>query len=223
MKFLQLIVAVVIVFGCSTISNKWNESDTVIDERKTDIEKSVLVELYGEVLEGIVQETGLIYHAILRVKTGVNDLTIEMYGPSDSKKGRPQINPFDSDSLRRKGRVVAIKGAIMPPKNSRHFAEKLIQFGEYFKNHPEVLPDYNYCGPNSNGYIRALVELAGGKINMPTSTGAVPSGFVGNERIAEYEQVLEKRFGPLENAKEDRIRANEAPLIPQIYIVPGRK
>ena len=228
MKSLQLILTLIILSGCSPINKEWEESKDISQNSSlaaTDLsekypEKAIQVKLYGEVLEGVAQEIGLIYHAILRVKTDVKDITIEMYGPSDSKKGRPQVNLFNSNSLIRKGRVAAIDGAIMPPKNSGHFAERLIQFGEFFKHHPEALPDYDYRGPNSNGYIRALVELAGGRIGMPTSTGIVPSGFIGNERIAEYEQALEKRFGTLENAREDHVRANAAPLVPQIYIVP---
>ena len=53
---------------------------------------------------------------------------------------------------------------------------------------------------------------------MPTSNGNVPNGFVGNERIGEYEKALETRFGPLANANEDCVRANSEPMVPQMYI-----
>ena len=184
------------------------------------------VHLYGEILTSISQGAALGMHAFLAVKTNVEHVVVEMFGPQDSGKGRPQVNAFHPLHSFKRGRnlVVTIADAIAAPAISRadpfKFENSIIRFARYFANHPEVLPDYNAYGPNSNGYIRALVELAGGRISMPTQVvyGPIQAGFVGNGEIACFEQALEKEFGPLLNAEEDQERAEAPPLSPRMYV-----
>ncbi len=169
-------------------------------------------------------------HSFLRVTTDTEDLVIELWGADTdetaTETGRPHMDPFWPDTLIRRGllveysipnRVRLVEGAVERPAGMRAddltFERRIIEFTRFFletddtSGRPEYIhlplyPSINgFVGPNSNGFVRALVELAGGTLH--TEGEAVPA----SENIEAYETMLEGQFGELENAQERARRA----------------
>lgn len=146
-------------------------------------------------------------HAYLVITTDTEELLVELQGPRDDETGFPFVEQFWGHEGRKW--VDEESNNITRPSSSEEdalFEERIIEFARFFQEKDPSgkfvhLPEYSSTGPNSNGFVRALVELAGGEINL--------SG-LGHSDIAFYESQLEARFGPLENSQERaRRRARE--------------
>lgn len=122
-------------------------------------------------------------HAYLRVTTDKVDVIIELWGPNESetsrKTGRPQYTDYEhpnqitSRSRVQEGVVERPRGI---PEGDYSFENSILENARFFTEHTTNaegkkdfynLPEYAAFGPNSNGYVSALVEMADGKLILP--------------------------------------------------------
>lgn len=115
-------------------------------------------------------------HAFLRVTTAESDFLVELGRDPESGTDRtaaPLILPWDEVYERPPYR--AHPGAVHRPSDpaaAAHFEERILELARSFRvTDPATgdyvrLPDYSVSGPNSNGYVRYLVQSAGGTIEM---------------------------------------------------------
>jgi RHS repeat-associated protein len=125
-------------------------------------------------------------HSFLRVTTDKVDVILELGGPQEGKatgsplraklKGEPDARPGQEEH-----QVNRPQGS--PENDYAGFEDKVLQiFGVITKN----LPNYNGLdGPNSNGFIRFLVEAAGGGVNLPDKAWK-------NDEIKQYWEQYKK-------------------------------
>ena len=159
--------------------------------------------------ETIPASGGLGRHTFMRVKTTDIDVVIELYGPDNSNnKGRPQVNPWSKGTLNRDN---VLFHQVYEPINNEDpdkFERDLVKYAEYFKSNNVldknnnvidnlILPTYDKWGPNSNGYIEALVNFAGGSIDLDPvySSWGIPEIVPGLTDMLEYGVEMAKKFG----------------------------
>lgn len=156
-------------------------------------------------------------HAFLIVTTDNEEVIVELWGPQGgAETGMPRVDPFWQSSIDARYWVEEHPLNItrpQDPEQDARFEERILEFAQFFQEQDPSgryhhLPEYSWLGPNSNGYIRALVELAGGRVDLVG---------LGNKDISPYESELEIRFGPLENAQEratrERIESGDLPTM----------
>jgi hypothetical protein len=136
-------------------------------------------------------------HSFLRVTTDKVDVILELGGPQHGKStGTPLKTELKAEPEERLGQeehmVNRPQGS--PEKDYAGFEDKVIQiFDVITKN----LPDYDgLSGPNSNGFVRFLVEAAGGGVNLPKKAWK-------NEEIKEYWEKYKKNLADQEKKKEE--------------------
>ena len=144
--------------------------------------------------DGIKRGLATLYgprHTFMRVTTDKYDYVIELSGPksTNDKKGFPHKDPFNNQIDNRpdveEHQVNRPKGV---KENDYSFENNIVAAYDVIKN---SLPDYDAAnGPNSNGFIRFLVEAAGGEVKLPDKAWK-------NEEILkywqEYKKILEKQ------------------------------
>ncbi|OJX57979.1 MAG: hypothetical protein BGO89_06155 [Candidatus Kapaibacterium thiocyanatum] len=137
---------------------------------------------YTEVVQHPMNVGGLARHGFLRVKTTSRDVLIELWGKDETETARPTGRPKVVDFKHANdiwSREDVEQFEISRPKgklgNGEEFENRIIQLGERFAQSVMVggkpdyfnLPDYAPFGPNSNGYVASIVEMAGGQVDMP--------------------------------------------------------
>jgi len=118
------------------------------------------------------------HHCFIHVKCRDYDVTIELYGPSqqDPKHGSPQKNPFNPN---RRGirRPITSPGGCDGKGDSKNcrLEDNLLNA---FQKESGNIPLYNpYPGPNSNTFVRKIIDEAGGNVEFPNQ--AYGSDYVG--------------------------------------------
>ena len=106
-------------------------------------------------------------HAYIRIITPTKDLILELWGPEEgSDRGRPRDNQPGEDYL--DGRLSPAEFKIYRPNgigpNDFSFENKILEIFSIMK---KILPKYDAFGTNSNGFIKFLVEEAGGALELP--------------------------------------------------------
>ena len=107
-------------------------------------------------------------HSFLRVTTDKVDVILELGGPKEGRtkgtplktelKGEPGSRPDQEEHLVNRPQGVS-------ETNYDGFENKILKIYNAIANN---LPDYNAVdGPNSNGFIRFLIEAAGGGVDLP--------------------------------------------------------
>ncbi len=127
-------------------------------------------------------------HTYIRVTTEDRDVIVEVYGPDPEQAARgtavPQVNEVTDESAQIFGRANVEEHAVERPEGvpegDNSFEDQIIAMGNFFKEHTTTtnedgdevndyvhMPTYGAFGPNSNGYANAIIELAGGKADLP--------------------------------------------------------
>lgn len=105
-------------------------------------------------------------HAYIRVSTPTRDVILELWGPSGSDRGRLQDNQPGDGYLN--GRWSPAEFKIYRPfgvgPDDFSFENQIFEIFEIMK---KILPKYDGFGTNSNGFIRFLIETAGGALELP--------------------------------------------------------
>ncbi|MDP2364268.1 MAG: RHS repeat-associated core domain-containing protein [Ignavibacteria bacterium] len=134
-------------------------------------------------------------HTFMRVTTDKFDYVIELSGPqsTNDKKGLPHKDPFNNQIENRpdveENQVYRPKGV---KENDYSFENNIVAIFDVIKN---SLPDYDAVnGPNSNGFIRFLIEAAGGGVKLPEKAW-------NNERILKYWQEYKKSLEKQDEAE----------------------
>jgi len=119
-------------------------------------------------------------HSFIRITTNDLDVTIELQGPTQDTypKGNPEEIPitgegFESGMWVSHGRLLIVEHRVTRPEGIAQddytFENTILDIFRVFDNNINILPDYNAFGPNSNGFVRFLIEQAGGKVKLPFS------------------------------------------------------
>jgi RHS repeat-associated protein len=109
------------------------------------------------------------HHCFIHVKCKDYDVTIELYGPqSDPKHGEPHKNPFNPN---RRGirRPITSPWGCDGKGNSKNcqLEDNLLRF---FQQESGNVPIYNgFPGPNSNTFVRKIIDEAGGSVEFPNT------------------------------------------------------
>jgi len=134
-------------------------------------------------------------HAFMRVTTDKVDIIIELGGPKEgNKKGEPLMEPVGTEMETRLNQeehtVNRPQGA--GEKDYDAFENRIIGI---FNTIKENLPDYDaLTGPNSNGFIKFLIETAGGGVELPSKA-------TGKDEIRQYWDQYQKSLE--EKKRED--------------------
>ena len=135
-------------------------------------------------------------HTFLRVKTDSQDKIVELWGPAEGQKtGRPRIDDYGGNFG---GRIdvfpLVVNRPEGVPEGDYSFENQILEDAQLFQvegadqegRTPNYinLPDYNATGPNSNGFVNALVKNAGGEI-----TSIIWNVWAIN-KTAEYDKVI---------------------------------
>ncbi|MBC6993169.1 RHS repeat-associated core domain-containing protein [Neolewinella lacunae] len=160
------------------------------------------VRVYSET----ISSTGHIArHSYIRATTKTQDVIIELWGQDPETTSRPTGVPRvddveSSDQVLGRSNVLEhdVERPEGVPEGDESFEDQLILLGSFFKEHTTStdsdgkekndyvhLPDYQAFGPNSNGYVKALLELAGGSVNLSWRAVAKGDTQVYNEKIKE--------------------------------------
>ena len=137
-------------------------------------------------------------HSFLRVTTDKVDVILELGAPQEGKtKGTPLTTKLTGEPEARPGQeehqVDRPQG--VGEKDYAGFEDKVLQVFNVISNN---LPDYNGLdGPNSNGFIRFLVESAGGGVNLP-------NGAWKNDEIKKYWEQYKKSVEQQKKKDEDK-------------------
>lgn len=144
-------------------------------------------------------------HSFLRVTTDKVDVILELGGPQEGRStGTPLKTELQGEPEARPGEE---EHGVSRPEGSLEndysgFEDKILQiFDVITKN----LPDYDGLnGPNSNGFIRFLVEAAGGGVNLPDKAWK-------NDEIKQYWQQYKQSHEEhkKENVLEDQTTKNQ--------------
>ncbi|MFY7671033.1 DUF6443 domain-containing protein [Tenacibaculum sp. MEBiC06402] len=149
---------------------------------------------------GLARSSGIGKHAFIRVKTEKIDVIIELTGPSKGRKtGTPSIKKFNPKYFKN-GRGYVSGALLIEPKldNTNNRMEKgILGFFKYFSEQDDDgnyknLPTYGPLGPNSNGFVVALIYSATG-----VQVGLGKDGF-GQKKTKFYEKQLLKFFTELQ-------------------------
>ena len=102
------------------------------------------------------------HHCFIHVKCRDYDVTIELYGPSqeDPMHGSPHKNPYNPN---RGGWRRPIK--IPAGYKCCQVEDNLLRA---FEKESQSIPLYNpYPGPNSNTFVRKIIDESGGSVEFP--------------------------------------------------------
>ncbi len=124
------------------------------------------VSLYSESVIGPFR------HAFLRVTTDEGDFVVEI-GDAEGR-GERTADPGLAYWEAHPETYTFHEGAITRPADpsaDAQFEERLLDLSAYFSQQDETgdyvnLPTYSVLGPNSNGYVRYVIESAGGEVVM---------------------------------------------------------
>ncbi len=139
-------------------------------------------------------------HLYLRITTNGYDKVVEVWGPDKDKVARgtavPKVYDF-KDLDKRPG--IEEHEIIRPndaPEGNEQFENQILELAAFFGENKQVtedgklktnfvnLPSYGYYEDNSNGYVNALVKMAGGKLSD------VPFNATGVGRTKTYENAV---------------------------------
>lgn len=160
-----------------------NIRKTGIGSQSAGLEKKVMKKVLGDLWRNIHPKGirlyreraiyGLAPHLFLRVTTDTEDLVIELHGPDKgSRTGIPKVVGYWNTTLTSRNFVTELTNYLNRPANDKYFEDKIVALARFFNqqnssgDYPN-LPSYNTLGPNSNSYIRALIEVAGGYLRPP--------------------------------------------------------
>ncbi|GAA0874336.1 hypothetical protein GCM10009118_07440 [Wandonia haliotis] len=141
--------------------------------------------------ETIPATGGVGMHLFMRVKTTDRDIIIELYGPENSNgKGGPQVNDYNPGAMNRDN-VIYHQVFESISNDDDAFENKLIAYAEYIEAHNildannnvidnTLLPKYDMFNNNSNGYVCALIEYAGGNLGDASGGFTMPSNPFGS-------------------------------------------
>ena len=107
-------------------------------------------------------------HSWLEVSSIDGIFTIELAAPSQGeKKGRVLVRKLSSEvEEQRPGQLeheVGLQSEVSMPELSSEILRKAV----LLDHHPEFLPEYDEMGPNSNGFVKFIVEASGGTLDLP--------------------------------------------------------
>jgi len=127
-------------------------------------------------------------HTFLHIKTDKSNITIELGGPREgSKKGTPILTELAKDGIPGKRPMQEEHNVYRPQDveaDDYSFENKIIHTYDQIKNN---LPDYDPLGPNCNGFIRFLIEAAGGGLRLPDEAR-------GGDKTLEYWKLYKKQL-----------------------------
>ncbi len=142
-------------------------------------------------------------HAFLRVKTDKVDKIVELWGPEEgARTGRPRIDDYSEEKIEGRANVVK-EGEVKDPESDPEnydFENSILEIAKFFseqdkKGDYKNLPDYKALGPNSNSYVKSLIQLSGGQLDLPFSAfgdGISATAVYGNiYRTAKSKKVLQ--------------------------------
>jgi hypothetical protein len=160
---------------------------------------------------------GLGRHMFIRVKTGDIDVLIEMSGPANgSKVGQVKVSKWNSSQLTSRSNVMFHQ--VWEPvvkNNPDKFERDVLKYATYIecqnsygkdqKNDSKsvvtsnpILPNYETYTRNSNGFVKSLIEFAGGNVETQHwyFGNVIPEYLPGAEweNLRPYFDLLENRF-----------------------------
>jgi hypothetical protein len=162
------------------------------------------VSLYSE------STVGPFRHAFLRVTTDEGDFVVEI-GDAEGIGERtadprlaywqphPEAYMLHEDAITRPA----------DPSADAQFEERLLDLSAYFSQQDETgdyvnLPTYSVLGPNSNGYVRYVIESAGGEVAMDAFL------FPANDVTQPYSETPSEREERLRQLREEAREISES-------------
>ncbi len=137
-------------------------------------------------------------HTFMRVTTDKVDVLIELGGPANgSKTGNPLMEPLGKEMQTRPGQEeeTVNRPQGVGEKDYKGFENKILNIFDAIKSD---LPDYDALnGPNSNGFIRFLIEAAGGGVNLPDKAWK-------NEEIKKYWEQYQKTLAEQRKQEQEK-------------------
>ena len=142
-------------------------------------------------------------HSFMRVTTDKVDVIIELGGPKEgTTKGVPIIQPADGVTGKRVSQEEHLvnRPQGVGEKDYEHFENRIIEIYNAIK---DDLPDYNAIdGPNCNGFIKFMIEAAGGSVFLPDKA-------VGKDEIKEYWDQYKKSLEKKKQEEEQQQKKDD--------------
>jgi RHS repeat-associated protein len=138
-------------------------------------EVRVYTERLGTATVGFISSLFRPRHSFMRVTTPSDDVVLELGGPT--QKTKPKGNPIKTKVGAKydphRGRKSVNEASVQRPdgvgSNDYSFEYNIL---DTFDRTKDTLPDYDWGGPNSNGFIQYLIESAGGEVDLPNTAVA---------------------------------------------------
>ncbi|WP_438426628.1 RHS repeat-associated core domain-containing protein [Aquimarina macrocephali] len=155
-------------------------------------------EIQGDSVWVFTERTaGVGRHAFLRVKTDNVDKIVELWGPAEgSRTGRPRVDDFDQNGYTN-GRSGVSDPFLIEPSSSNEnneFENSILEFAAFFQEQTTDengnqdfgnLPNYDFTGPNSNGFVVSLVANADGGVKL-----RLPFNAIGQKETKAYDLAI---------------------------------
>ncbi|WP_405207446.1 DUF6443 domain-containing protein [Aquimarina sp. LLG6339-5] len=155
-------------------------------------------EIQGDSVWVFTEKTaGVGRHAFLRVKTDNVDKIVELWGPAEGgRTGRPRVDDFDQNGYTN-GRSGVSDPFLIEPSSSNEnneFENSILEFAAFFQEQTTDengnqdfgnLPNYDFTGPNSNGFVVSLVANADGGVKL-----RLPFNAIGQKETKAYDLAI---------------------------------